>query len=230
METKTNVATEYLDRVLRRITGDLEGDDLLRVLWLSSTLFFVVGGYWLLRTLKDPIMSVIDGVEYIPQAKIASLFVVFGLVIIYNKLLDMFPKHQVFYMMGIFYGVLFTLIGLLLMHPTIGLSNTNSNPSRFLGWLSYVSIESFGSMVVQCFWALVNSSVNVEFAKKNFGFIVAGMIRTIKHELCFPVPYKYFHSVFLIYQERKLVVCLDLVLLLRQKLSVFHFCTCSDLL
>ena len=29
-------------------------------------------------------------------------------------------------------------------------------------------------MVVQCFWALVNSSVNVDFAKKNFGYIVAG--------------------------------------------------------
>ena len=174
MDTRSNIATEYLDKVMRKITGDLEGDDLFRVLWLSCTLFFVVGGYWLLRTLKDPIMSVIDGVEYIPQAKIASLFVVFGLVVIYNKLLDMFPKHQVFYMMGIFYGVLFTIIGLLLMHPTIGLPNTKSDPSRFLGWLSYVSIESFGSMVVQCFWALVNSSVNVEFAKKNFGFIVAG--------------------------------------------------------
>ena len=33
---------------------------------------------------------------------------------------------------------------------------------------------SFGSMVVQCYWALVNSSVNVDFAKKNFGYIVAG--------------------------------------------------------
>ena len=29
-------------------------------------------------------------------------------------------------------------------------------------------------MVVQCYWALVNSSVNVDFAKKNFGYIVAG--------------------------------------------------------
>jgi len=174
MGTSSNVATEYLDKVLRRVTGDLEGDDLLRVLWLGGTLFFVVGGYWLLRTLKDPIMSVIDGVEYIPQAKIVSLFVVFGLVIVYNKLLDAFPKHHVFYMMGIFYGVLFSVIGLLLMHPTIGLSNTKSDPSRLLGWVSYVSIESFGSMVVQCFWALVNSSVNVDFAKKNFGFIVAG--------------------------------------------------------
>jgi ATP:ADP antiporter, AAA family len=170
----TSSATEFVDRAIRKIVGDLEGDDLMRVFWLSGTLFFIVGGYWLLRTIKDPIMSSIDGVQYIPQAKIASLFVVFGLVVVYNKLLDMFPKHQVFYMMGLFYGILFFGIGILLMHPTIGLPNTVADPSRLLGWVSYVSIESFGSMVVQCFWALVNSSVNVSFAKKNFGFIVAG--------------------------------------------------------
>ncbi len=78
----TSRATSYFDKLTRKVTGDLEGEDLLRVLWLSITLFFVVGGYWLLRSLKDPIMSVINGVEYIPSAKIASLFVVFGLVIV----------------------------------------------------------------------------------------------------------------------------------------------------
>lgn len=44
-------------------------------------------------------------------------------------------------MMGIAYGVLFTLMGLMLMHPTIGLANTKSDPSRLLGWVSYVTIE-----------------------------------------------------------------------------------------
>jgi len=170
----SNRASEYLETVSRRLTGDLDGEDLVRVLWLSSTLFFVVGGYWLLRSLKDPIMSAIDGVEYIPQAKIASLFVVFALVIVYNKLLDMLPKHQLFYLMGGAYGLLFTIMGLLLLHPTMGLANTKADPTRFLGWLSYVTIESFGSMVVQCYWALVNASVDVNFAKKNFGFIIAG--------------------------------------------------------
>ena len=167
-------ASEYLDTFTRRVTGDLDGEDLIRVVWLSGTLFFVVGGYWLLRSLKDPIMSAIDGVEYIPQAKIASLFVVFGCVIVYNKLLDIYPKHQCFYIMGGAYGVAFTVMGLLLLHPTIGLANTEADPTRFLGWLSYVTIESFGSMVVQCYWALVNASVDVNFAKKNFGLIVAG--------------------------------------------------------
>ncbi|KAJ1428062.1 TLC ATP/ADP transporter-domain-containing protein [Ochromonadaceae sp. CCMP2298] len=173
-QTPASRASAFIDKMTRRITGDLEGEDLMRVVWLSTTLFFIVGGYWLLRSLKDPIMSAINGVEYIPQAKIASLFVVFALVIVYNKMLDMYPKHHVFYMMGGVYGVLFALMGLLLMHPTIGLANEAAHPTRFLGWLSYVTIESFGSMVVQCFWALVNSSVDVTFAKKNFGLIVAG--------------------------------------------------------
>lgn len=77
-------------------------------------------------------------------------------------------------MMGIAYGILFGAMALMLMHPTIGLANTKADPTRILGWLSYVTIESFGSMVIQCFWALVNSSVDVNFAKKNFGLIVAG--------------------------------------------------------
>lgn len=91
-----------------------------------------------------------------------------------NKLVDMFPKHHVFYILGLFYGGLFALISLLLSHPTIGLKNNVEDPSRFLGWLSYVAIESFGSVVIQCYWALVNASVDVHFAKKNFGIIVAG--------------------------------------------------------
>lgn len=59
----TSRATDYFDQLTRKVTGDLEGEDLIRVLWLSATLFFVVGGYWLLRSLKDPIMSVINGVS-----------------------------------------------------------------------------------------------------------------------------------------------------------------------
>lgn len=77
-------------------------------------------------------------------------------------------------MMGVGYGVLFAIMGLMLMHPTIGLANTKSDPYRLLGWISYITIESFGSMVVQSYWALVNASVDVNFAKKNFGLVVAG--------------------------------------------------------
>ena len=61
--TMSDRLAEYVDQVSKSVIGDLEGDDLLRVIWLSSTLFFIVGGYWLLRSLKDPIMSTISGVS-----------------------------------------------------------------------------------------------------------------------------------------------------------------------
>ena len=78
--------------------SDTTPQDRSRVAYLSSTLFFIVGAYWLLRSLKDPIISTIVGVQYIPTAKICSLFVVLTLVVVYNKLLDMFPKrHHLFY-------------------------------------------------------------------------------------------------------------------------------------
>lgn len=65
MGTKTlsSQATEYFDNARRRLTENFFDEERLRVLWLSSTLFFIVGGYWLLRSLKDPIISVIDGVS-----------------------------------------------------------------------------------------------------------------------------------------------------------------------
>ena len=84
MGTKTSVVSEFMDKINRRLNRSIFNldEDQLRVLWLSITLFFTVGGYWLLRSLKDPIISIIDGVDRIPQAKIASLFVVLFLVVV----------------------------------------------------------------------------------------------------------------------------------------------------
>jgi hypothetical protein len=62
-KTYTTRATEYFESLVKKATGNLDGDEFIRVSWLSITLFFVVGGYWLLRSLKDPIMSVINGVS-----------------------------------------------------------------------------------------------------------------------------------------------------------------------
>lgn len=63
-QTFSQRANEYLDRAVNAISGELEGEDRVRVLWLSFTLFFTVGGYWLLRSIKDPIISTIDGVRH----------------------------------------------------------------------------------------------------------------------------------------------------------------------
>lgn len=164
-----------LERIYQRLYGDkLPVSEMLRTLCLATTLFFMIGGYWLMRSLKDPILTALCGVSVIPKAKMLSVFVVLGVVSIYNHLLDSdIPKHRLFYVFGTFYFVLFIAIALLLKHPTIGLANQQPNPMRLLGWVSYCSIESFGSVMVSLFWSFANSNISLETAKASYGVMVA---------------------------------------------------------
>jgi len=171
----TKISNVWLD-IHKNLYGDkLPPSELLRVLCLASTLFFVIGGYWLLRSLKDPVLTTLCGVTAIPKAKFMSVFVVLGVVSIYNRLLDNpnLTKHSLFYIFGTFYFALFTTVSLLLTHPTIGLPNKIPNTNRILGWVSYCGIESFGSVMVSLFWSFVNSNSNLETAKASYGLLVA---------------------------------------------------------
>ena len=161
----------------RKVYGDtFPWDDFIRTMVLSSTLFVMIGGYWLLRSLKDPVLTALCGVAAIPKAKMLSVFVVLGVVAVYNHLLDEsngFRKEQLFYVFGTFYGVLFTAIAFMLNHPTIGLANQTEDPTRILGWVSYCGIESFGSVMVSLFWSFANSNFNLKQAKRSYGVMVA---------------------------------------------------------
>ncbi|GFH50862.1 hypothetical protein CTEN210_07338 [Chaetoceros tenuissimus] len=160
----------------RYLYGDkLPPSETIRTLCLSSTLFFMIGGYWLLRSLKDPVLTALCGVTAIPKAKMLSVAVVLFVVSIYNRLLDNpnLSKHTLFYIFGMFYFVLFSIISVLLTHPTIGLPNETPSYSRILGWVSYCSIESFGSVMVSLFWSFANSNFNLESAKASYGLLVA---------------------------------------------------------
>jgi ATP:ADP antiporter, AAA family len=165
----------FLERIYHNLYGEsLPASEMIRTLTLASTLFFMIGGYWLLRSLKDPVLTALCGVTAIPKAKMLSVFVVLAVVSIYNKLLDSdIPKHRLFYIFGTFYFCLFTVIAFLLMHPTIGLDNQQPDPYRILGWISYCGIESFGSVMVSLFWSFANSNISLETAKASYGIMVA---------------------------------------------------------
>ena len=161
------------ERTFTRLYGKMSFHEKLRLIWLSGTLFFIIGGYWLLRSIKDPVIATINGVDAIPKAKMLSVLVVTVLVFVYNKAIDMFPNHQLFYIVGCTYCGLFALIGLLLSSPTYGIYNTEADPTRLLGWVSYCAIESFGSIGVSLFWAFANTVYDLESAKKAYGLMVA---------------------------------------------------------
>lgn len=161
------------ERTFTRLWGKMTTDEKMRLFWLAATLFFIIGGYWLLRSIKDPIIATINGVEAIPKAKMLSVIVVTLGVGVYNELYDHFQPYQLFYIIGGFYTALFIIIGLVLLHPIYGISNTEADPTRILGWVSYCAIESFGSIGVTNFWAFANSVYDLERAKKSYGLLIA---------------------------------------------------------
>jgi ATP:ADP antiporter, AAA family len=162
-------------KLYQRLYGDkLPPAEMIRILTLATTLFFMIGGYWLLRSLKDPVLMALCGVQAIPRAKMLSVFVVLAVVSVYNHLLDSnIPKHQLFYVFGTFYCTLFSVIAFLLMDPVMGLDNKFQSEDRYLGWVSYCAIESFGSVMVSLFWSFANSNISLETAKASYGVMVA---------------------------------------------------------
>jgi len=161
-------------RIVRALWGDLTSEELKKFSMLSLTFLFIIGTYWLMRPLKDALFMKIVGKLYIPYAKMASLLFVVPLILVYSKLVDLVAKHKLFYVICTFYSGLFLVISYFLAHPTIGLANTTPDKSRLLGWVIYLGIESFGSLVVTLFWSFVASTTNAAAAKRGYGLIIAG--------------------------------------------------------
>jgi hypothetical protein len=87
------------------------------------------------RAAQDTVFASTVGIEYQPRAKMVSLCVVFVLLFVYNKLIDTYEKHVLFYILSVAYGTVFLLIALVLQMPGIGLdNNTPPDPSRLIGW------------------------------------------------------------------------------------------------
>lgn len=82
--------------------------------------------------------------------------------------------EQLFYILGACYTLLFLFISLILRSAPLGLANWGTRPERVVGWLSFVAIESYGSLAVALFWAFTNATVDLEAAKASYGLVIAG--------------------------------------------------------
>lgn len=163
-----------LQKLKTTLWGDLSGDEFKRYAMLSLTLLFIIGTYWLMRPLKDGIFTAVVGVKYLPYAKMVSFACILPIVLGYAKLVDLVEKQKLFYILCALYSILFISISYFLKHPEIGLPNTSPNPDRLLGWTVYISIESFGSLLVSLFWSFVASNTDAASAKRGYGLIIFG--------------------------------------------------------
>ncbi len=164
---------------------DLKNDEIKKFGLLSLIFFLVIGTYWLLRLIKYTIFLKVafpeclgwgpeQGRCFEPTAKKLSPWVVLFMVIIYSKLVDKVKKHQLFYIICTFYGLLFAGCATVLFYKDMyGVETVGRTALATLGWLSYFAVESFGSLVVSLFWAFTNSITDSDSAKRGFPLIVS---------------------------------------------------------
>ena len=162
-----------LPKPLRVIWGDLTYEEVKKFSILASAFFIIMSVNWILKTLKDPIFDLYVGFNYQPWAKLVSLMFVGLSVIFYSKLIDLFKRISVYFIMCGCYGCSFLILALLLKFPGfVAVGFTSWIPGNSVGWACYLLIESFGSMMPALFWGFVASVTTTESAKRGYAMII----------------------------------------------------------
>ncbi len=158
--------------LLKRWYGDFPEEEIKKYAMLGLIFGVLIAAYWGLRPIKDGIFQGIVGVDYTPYAKMLSLVTVLGLITIYGKLVDWLPRNQVFYLLTGVYAVGAILFAIVLSNQQYGIPNTVESPTRIVGWLWYVFVESIGTMIVPLFWAFAADVSTASSAKRGFPLIM----------------------------------------------------------
>ena len=96
-----------LKRLATTLLGNFESKEELKKFGILGLIFCgIIFIYWALRPMKDGIFNAMIGIGYQPWAKGLSLILMLPIVILYSKLVDMFPRHKVFYFLTGLYGTI----------------------------------------------------------------------------------------------------------------------------
>lgn len=161
-----------LKKVASALWGEFEsGAEVQKFGFLSVIFGLIIATYWAMRPIKDSIFNAVVGMDYQPYAKWVSLLVVFPLVLVYNKLVSVYPRHKVFYILMTLYALLSVGFYFAFSSPIYGLENTVRSADRLVGWAWYVFVESYGSLIVALFWAITTDTTKPDSARRGFPMI-----------------------------------------------------------
>lgn len=171
MSLRLNLKTKI--RNFFRAFTEIDSNERSKVILLSICFFLVIGGYTLIKELKDSVFFSLVGKDWLPLAKMLSMFILIPMVVLYSKLVDVLRRSDLL----CFYALVYSMGGLVcvyfLGHPTIGLSNTVASSDRLFGWIFYFFLEGYAPFVVSVLWAFVNSVTAPEDIKNNYMIMTA---------------------------------------------------------
>ncbi|MCX5921852.1 MAG: hypothetical protein NTX86_00825 [Candidatus Dependentiae bacterium] len=163
---------------------DLHKEELKKYTILGMIFFLIIGTYWLVGLAKNTIFFKIAfpsqfgwpanyGCLMQPIAKFWSPFVIILLILLYSKIIDLFEKHTVFYLLCSLYTFLFGGITLLLaLRHFYGDMYLGKNILAGIGWLSFFATDSFGALLITLFWSFTISISTTQSAQRSYPFLV----------------------------------------------------------
>ncbi|MBX9830636.1 hypothetical protein K2X40_01645 [Candidatus Babeliales bacterium] len=164
---------EKLSGKLYKLWG-IKREFLLKILLLSATYFFLMACHVIWKPLKYSLFGQIVGTSSVPFAKISSLLFLIPLILLYSKLVDWLRRHHLLYFFTISHALGGLFFYYFISHPVYGIANTDTGPSRYIGWLFYFFMESFDAFLSTTFWSFADSVNNANDAKYYYGFFVSG--------------------------------------------------------
>ena len=159
--------------------GLFEKEEFKKFLRMGLIFALIIGVYWTLRSLKDSIFMQLVDKMYLPYAKTISVLALLPLVMFYTKLLERTSREKMLIILPAFYGVAIlcfaALVEIAQASPeTIAARSTIPFiATKALGYVWYIFVESFGSLIVALFWAFSTDTTEPASAKRGFPLVVA---------------------------------------------------------
>lgn len=156
-------------------TGTIqEQEEYQKFVRLGFIIGAIIGVYWIIVPTKEVVFFNTVGADYLPYAKVFSVFFLIPVLYFYSQLVDRCKRQNVFYSMCTFYGIGALIFSFFIMHNHYGLANTALSWTRMLGWLWYGFVESFGVLMATYFWSFASDVSTPESAKKGFTILALG--------------------------------------------------------
>lgn len=169
----------FFQKICRFNFGTFEEEEFRKFLRLGVIFAMIIGIYWTLRSLKDSVFIQLVGSMYLPYAKTVSVLILIPMVMLYTKLLEKNPKEKVLVILpSIFATCIFCFTPLVFLAVSLE-GDVGELPfflrlgTQVLGFLWYLFVESFGSLLVALFWAFSTDITEPTHAKRGFPLVVA---------------------------------------------------------
>ncbi len=171
-----SVMLSFFQTICRFNFGNFEKEEFKKFLRMGLIFALIIGVYWTLRPLKDAIFIQLVGKYQLPFAKTASVIALLPLVMFYTKLLEKTSRERMLVILPSFYGIAVLCFGALMLAVQSPLNDASPlwvTGSKIVGYVWYLFVESFGSLVVALFWAFAADTTEPTSAKRGFPLVVA---------------------------------------------------------